>query len=362
MKKFKIGVFGTGHRGQSLAETFMKLNGEIVALCEQREEKLLEASEKFGKEVPTFTDFDEFLKTDMDALILANYFHEHAPYAIKCLEKGIGVFSECISNGTMAEGVELVRAAEKSKAIYFLAENYPQMLFNREMKRVVDGGTLGKIIYAEGEYNHPVDPYDMAFKRDYVYFDKHWRNYLPTTYYIPHSLGPVMRATGATPKRVCAMATTIPFSEDTPTVAMSIDRMATIITQNDDGSVFRITGCAKMGCHHTSYRVAGTNGTIENIRGMAPTVMLRYNAWQIPEGMQEINHYTPEWNDKDEELIKKSGHGGGDYALVRDFIEAVALQDPGKLSSSIDASIESHIMGFAAEKSRKSNKKAQVKM
>ena len=323
MKKFKIGVFGTGPRGQSLAETFMQLNCEIVALCEQREEKLLEASEKFGKEVPTFTDFDEFLKTDMDAVILANYFHEHAPYAIKCLEKGISVYSECISNGTMAEGVELVLAAEKSKATYFLAENYPQMLFNREMKRVVDGGTLGKILYAEGEYNHPGDPYNMEFKRDYVYFDKHWRNYLPRTYYITHSLGPIMRATGATPKRVCAMASASPVAEDTPSVSMSNDCMATVITQNDDGSVFRITGCASMGGHHKSYRVAGTNGTIENLRGLDPQVMLRYNAWQIPEGMQEINHYTPEWNDKDEELIKKSGHGGGDYITARMFLECL---------------------------------------
>ena len=323
MKKYRIGIFGTGPRGRDLSETFMLLNCEIVALCDQRKDKLTELSKKLGEDIPIFTDFDEFLKTDMDAVVLANYFHEHAPYAIKCLERGISVYSECISNGTMAEGVELVRAAEKSNAVYFLAENYPQMLFNREMKRIVDGGTLGKIIYAEGEYNHPGDPLNIDFKRDYVYFDKHWRNYLPTTYYLTHSLGPIMRATGATPKRVCAMASTVPAPENIPSVTMSIDCMATIITKNDDGSVFRFTGCAAMGAHHKSYRVAGTNGTIENIRGMEPEVMLRYNDWQIPEGMQEINRYTPEWNDKDEELIKKSGHGGGDYLTARLFLECM---------------------------------------
>ena len=58
---------------------------------------------------------------------------------------------------------------------------------------------------------------------------------------------------------------------------------------------------------------------------------------------------------------KDAGHGGGDYGLVRDFVEAVAFEDPGKLSSSIADSIESHVMGFAAEKSRKSNSKAVVK-
>lgn len=46
------------------------------------------------------------------------------------------------------------------------------------------------------------------------------------------------------------------------------------------------------------------------------------------------------------------GHGGGDWALVRDWIRAVDQQDAGLLTSTIDASIESHLMGFGAEKSR----------
>ncbi len=50
---------------------------------------------------------------------------------------------------------------------------------------------------------------------------------------------------------------------------------------------------------------------------------------------------------------KSDSHGGGDWRLVADFVEAVSKQDASLLSSTIDASIESHIIGFAAEKSRK---------
>lgn len=50
---------------------------------------------------------------------------------------------------------------------------------------------------------------------------------------------------------------------------------------------------------------------------------------------------------------KNSGHGGGDWALATDWVRAVKKQDPSILTSTIDASIESHIMGFMAEKSRK---------
>ena len=46
------------------------------------------------------------------------------------------------------------------------------------------------------------------------------------------------------------------------------------------------------------------------------------------------------------------GHGGGDFGLARDWVHAIAKNNPALLTSTIDASIESHIMGFAAERSR----------
>ncbi|TWO32488.1 Gfo/Idh/MocA family oxidoreductase [Seonamhaeicola sediminis] len=64
---------------------------------------------------------------------------------------------------------------------------------------------------------------------------------------------------------------------------------------------------------------------------------------------------TTKWNINIEDVgdYKNSGHGGGDWALVFDWIQAVKQQDANLLTSTIDASVESHIMGFMAEKSRK---------
>lgn len=325
MKRLKIGIFGSGIRGRTLASCFMLLNCEIVAVCEleERAAEIVKMKKVVGNDVAAYYDFEDFIKHEMDAVILTNNFHEHAPYAIRCFERGIHVFSECISNGTMAEGVELIRAFEKSRAIYMLGENYPQMIFNREIKRICDSGTLGKILYAEGEYNHPTDPKDTSFAKDYVYSVDHWRNYLPRTYYITHSLGPVMWAAGATPRRVSAFASFAEWDTDTPTSRMVADRAAIITTMNDDGSIFRITGCAGFGAHHNSYRVCGTKGQVENLRGMGEQVMLRYNQWDTPESAERKSLYTPCWNDKDEELIKKSGHGGGDYLTARMFVECI---------------------------------------
>ncbi len=321
MDKVRIGIMGAG-RGMNIAENLALLGCEIVALCENNPQRAAWGLKESGVDIPVYESFDEFLKLDMDAVVLANYFHEHAPYAIKCFEKGIHVLSECISNGTMAEGVELLRAFEKSNSIYMLAENYPQMKFNREIKRVCDGGTLGKILYAEGEYNHPANLYDTEFLKYYIYFEKHWRNLLPRAYYVTHSLAPLMWATGATPKKVSAMATFAPY-EEKASARLVGDRAAIITTFNDDGSVFKVSGCAAFGAHHNAYRVCGTNGQIENLRGMDGKIMLRYSDWAIPEGREEVNLYEPSWNDKDEELIEKSGHGGGDYIVARMFLDCI---------------------------------------
>lgn len=74
-------------------------------------------------------------------------------------------------------------------------------------------------------------------------------------------------------------------------------------------------------------------------------------------------HKKTVWNKQVEELeaYKDAGHGGGDLGLVRDFVVAVDKKDAALLSSSIDASVESHVMGFRAEESRLKSKKVKIK-
>lgn len=322
MKTVKIGIFGLG-RGSSFYNNILLNNGEIVAVCDRQEEKLAEARTLLGKDLAVYTDFDAFLNHEgMEAVFLCNFFHEHAPYAIRALEKNIHVLSECTSNGTMAEGVELVRAAEKSKALYMLSENYPFMIFNREMRRVYRGGTLGKLLFAEGEYNHPLNPMNNEEIKKLRPYAKHWRNNLPRTYYVTHSLAPLMYITGASPVRVTAMPAYAPMNEGVLKGIELGDQAAIITCLNDDESVFRVTGCAAFGAHENSYRICGVKGQIENVRG-ENRVMLRYNKWDVPEGGVASSTYMPEWNDKDSKLIEKAGHGGGDFFVIREFFDCI---------------------------------------
>lgn len=353
MSNIKIGVFGVG-RGMDIIKNFLLQGCELVAVCDNHDERREAVAKTLDKSVAVYDDFDKFIEHGMDAVIVANYFHEHAPYTIKCLEKGIHVFCECISNGTMAEGVQLAEAYEKykDKAIYMLAENYPHMLFNREMKKICDGGTLGKFLYAEGEYNHPVDATDSKFTKRYIYFEKHWRNYLPRTYYITHSLAPIMWGTGATPKKVTAFSIFAPVEGDVSNGCYAGDSASVITTQNDDGSVFHFTGSAKFGAHNVSYRICGTDGSVENLRGTDDQVMLRYNEWTKPEGVENATTlYTPEWNDPEEELIKASGHGGGDYLVARMFIDCIKRNVQPELPFDLYSSVNMSSVAILAQRS-----------
>ena len=96
-------------------------------------------------------------------------------------------------------------------------------------------------------------------------------------------------------------------------------------------------------------RVMGTKGFIEG-NGKV------FNFYDFRSGHKST------WNQKVSEIpeYRDSGHGGGDHMIVRDFLRAVSAQDESILSSTIDVSIESHVMGFMAEKSRKSMKKVKI--
>ncbi|MHA2160714.1 MAG: gfo/Idh/MocA family oxidoreductase, partial [Candidatus Thorarchaeota archaeon] len=49
-------------------------------------------------------------------------------------------------------------------------------------------------------------------------------------------------------------------------------------------------------------------------------------------------------------------HGGGDYGLIDAFVSAVAQNNPKLILSGPEETLETHLMTFAAERSRKEGK------
>ena len=307
-KKIRVGVLGVG-RGRSFIKGATDTVGmKLVAICDSWKEKLDEAGKTYG--VATYTNYDEFLSHDMDAVILANYFHEHAPFAIKALDAGKHVMSETAANTTLAEGVALCRAVERTKGIYMLAENYCFTKFNQEMRRLYHTGEVGEVTYAEGEYNHPMSPDSrlrLAPGRN------HWRNWLPSTYYCTHALAPLMHITDAMPVKVNGLSIARRNVND-GTVRIA-DPGSVILCRMANGAVFRIFGLVLPG-HSNWYRIHGDRGAMEITRGPGyygpEQIRVWHDEWDRWPDQPAERSYKPDWPDHGE-LADKSGHGGGDF-------------------------------------------------
>jgi len=342
-RKIRVGVFGV-RRGTSFIGIAPSVGMELVAICDAWEEGLKRAGEQFH--VATYTDYEKFLEHDMDAVVLANYFHEHAPFAIKALAAGKHVMSECAACGTLGEGVALARAVEKSGKIYMFAENVPYTNYNQEMRRLYAKGAIGEFLYGEGEYVHP-DPPEVKMGRSPGY--NHWRNWLPAPYYCTHSMAPVMYITDTRPVKVNGFA--IPYDFDDPTLTMTVERRDTasvIMCRMDTGAVVKSIQWELRGPGLYT-RIHGNRGLMENCRqGDKQRVRLWREPWEKPKGAPVEMVYTPDFPIHHDKALR-TGHWGADFFTSFHFAEAIRKGEPPYLD--VYRGIDMSIVGILAWRS-----------
>ncbi len=106
-------------------------------------------------------------------------------------------------------------------------------------------------------------------------------------------------------------------------------------------AVFTMTAFTKSG--HRRTRIFGTRGEISG------------NGEKI-ELFDFLTDTTKTIETKHIDAGILGGHGGGDFGLMHQFVKAVANNDPSQLISGPEETLETHLMVFAAEKSRKSGR------
>jgi predicted dehydrogenase len=290
---------------------------KLVALCDTWKERLQQAGKQMG--VATYTEYEKFLEHEMDAVVLANYFHEHAPFAVKALQAGYHVMSETTACKTMGEGVALCRAVQKSGRIYMFAENYPFSVASQEMRRLYQAGEIGEARYAEGEYNHPgEEDWRLSISPGM----NHWRNWLPSTYYCSHALAPLMCITDTMPLSVNALSVTQEMTQSPRTVKVS-DAGGIMLCRMDNGAVFRIFGLMISSIHRVRYEVHGERGLLSTAENDPwGSVRVYHEDWLRKPGQLRNMVYAPDWPSHGE-LARKAGHGGGDFWTNFHFANAI---------------------------------------
>jgi predicted dehydrogenase len=309
----RVGVLGL-RRGADLARLAQQAGMQVVAVCD-RDDRRREATTALG--AAAYRDVEPFLGHAMDAVILVNDFDQHAPVAIAALDRGLSVLSETAACRTVAEGVALVEAAERSAGVYMFAENYPYMPLAREMRRRYAAGDIGEVRYAEAEYlDEPADLMAMVDDR------AHWRARTPATYYCTHSLAPVAAITGTRPVQVSG------FVVPTAAGPQALERArrgrgwaALLMVRLDNGAVFKsLHGFLEAG-QQAWVRLHGDRGLMENLR-QGDTRTLRV-VWDVEDRRRAEEVYLPwppEFPATDADPL---GDGVAETLMLRDFAEAV---------------------------------------
>lgn len=326
-KKVKIGVFG-GARGSVMVHQLLNHpDAELVAVCDKYEpllENCQRAAQEAGTHIDVYTSFDEFIKHDMDAVVLANYAHEHAIYAVKCLEAGKHVMSEVLPAETPAQLVKLIETVERTGLIYSYAENYCYMKAPFEMWKRYRAGDIGEIQYAEGEYIHDC----TSIWPDITYGERdHWRNRLFATFYCTHSCGPLITISGLRAVKVVGLETNLNIEEKQLRVGIPERAGIEMITLENGAIVKSIHGGLKMEPGSVNYQVYGTKGMMQSHRYGSAEFNIYREGNKVCQGTWD--NYDPVNDVGSNIAVRSQGHGGSDFYTTHCFIEKILGRPDG---------------------------------
>ena len=162
----RIGVIGTGGRGNSLVDNFSMVPGvQIAALCDTVKDKVLKTLAKLDKAgkasqpIALFHSddhaFEGLLKRDdIDLVVIATPWIWHVPMAVAGMKQGHHVAIEVPAARTMEECWEMVNTSEATQRHCIQLENccydYNEMM----VLNMVRAGLFGELTHGGAAYNH----------------------------------------------------------------------------------------------------------------------------------------------------------------------------------------------------------------
>jgi len=376
----KLAVVG-GSRGQAFnsALQMLKEDVELACICDLSEDRLLEWKSNFP-DVQGFTDFNQLLAHgDFDAVFIATPVKWHAQQSLAALRAGKHVLSEVFAMETIDEGWELIEAVESSGKVYMMAENYCYRRENMMVLNMVERGLFGEITYAEGSYVHDCRSLRVDRNGQLTWRGEFSRDFRGNGY-PTHSLGPVAKWLGIHERdKMIQTATFVSkqaslrhyvqerFGQDHAAVQTgfwSSGDSATTVIETASGALIVLRFDADSARPHNmnGYSLQGSKAAYLSGRHDAEEPLLWMEGksavdqdgiateWDpMSKFIDEYEH--PKWAEFLEEA-QQTGHGGGDFFVLKDFIDAIKNKVPPYIDV-YDAVAWSSIVPLSAESVQK---------
>ena len=146
--RVRLGVIGTGNRGQGVMGAFQKQpEVDVVSLCDCYDKHVNQALEKTGGKAKTYTDYRALLDSkEVDAVLIATPDPWHARMGIDACEAGKDVYIEKPLTFTIEEGHDIIKAVRATNRVFQVGLQQRSGVHYLEAKsELIDKGKLGKV-------------------------------------------------------------------------------------------------------------------------------------------------------------------------------------------------------------------------
>ncbi|HRO27410.1 MAG TPA: Gfo/Idh/MocA family oxidoreductase [Luteimonas sp.] len=369
-ERLRVGLIGTGMRGQVLLAELLKQDGvDVAAICDIERymlDRALAALAEAGRPEPTvFTGSDDAWRdmlagARLDAVLIATPWELHAPQAIAAMEAKVAVGCEVVAGITLADHWDVLRAQQRTGTPYMLLEN---VCYRRDVLAVlgmVREGLFGELVHVQGGYEHdlravkfnsgePGKPYGGGVEfGDKGWSEAKWRT--PHSVrrngelYPSHGIGPcahwldVHRGNRFT--RLTSHASKARGLHDyvvqhggaqhpNAQVGFALGDIVTTQISCGNGETILLTHDTSLPRPYSlGFRVQGTGGIWMDLNqsiyleGRSP----ESHRWEPAQPWLD-RHDHPFWRTHGERAAG-GGHGGMDYFVVRAFVEALKAGAP----------------------------------
>ncbi|MFB4267183.1 Gfo/Idh/MocA family protein [Nonomuraea sp. GTA35] len=393
-----LAVVGAGSRGTSYARHATSTGrARVVAVADP----LGSRRDRFPDAVP-YADWRELaaLPRQADAVVVATQDRDHVEPAVRFAELGYDVLLEKPMAVSEDDCRAIVAAAERSGAVFAVCHVLRYTPYTRALKALLDGGRIGEIVSVQ--HLEPVGWWHQA----HSYVRGNWRRADEATFMLLakscHDLDWLVHLTGKRVTRVssfgglhhfrpenrpegaadrcldCSVEPGCPYSATRIYLPLAGEHVWPLSVLTDDVSEAGVLEALRTGPYgrcvyacdndvvdhqvvnlefeggttasftmtgftpalHRQTRIFGTRGSIDGDGD-------RLTVHDFVTGRSCVVDTRPSGDG-----TARGGHGGGDAALVEAFLTAVATRDRAPILSSPAESLHSHLIAWAAERSR----------
>jgi len=362
--KIRVGVIGTGMRGQSHVSLLLQRDDvEVAAICDIDQSMIdstLKQYEKYNATKPNIYkdgpyDYSNMLaKEDLDAVIIATPWRWHTEMAVASMEAGIYTGMEVCGGFSLDECWQLVNTHEKTGTHLYFLEN---VCFRRDVMAIlqmVRKDMFGEMVHLECGYQHDLrgvkfnngkTPYNSGVEfGEKGFSESKWRTLHSVgrngDLYPTHGIGPISQYIDINRGNRLAYITSmssksrglhdyivnhIKGGPDHPNAKQKFklgDKVTSMIKTNNDETIVLHHDTNLPRPYSLGFRVQGTKGLwqVDNkslyIEGISPS-----HRWESQDKYME-KHDHPLWQMYEKQAVG-AGHGGMDFFLLHSFIEHV---------------------------------------